>query len=1029
MTRHPLALLGPALLLTGRVACAQSFELQDVLEPVADLEVTPAAEPTDSSPRLLASDGTLWLFEAETDATATALFLSDGSPTGTVPVDWPAFPSGEAEVLAAEPLPGGGFLAAVPGGAGGSGLLRIDPSGATTDLAGAGAQNPGELEPWNGEVWFLAEVGVSRQVWRSDGSASGTVAVTGLNGPAGLGDGARLRATGGGLFIASENPAGTLWVLPTPGVAPLQLVQAPVFGPLDPGAFELFLAQGSSLLFSFNDGIRGLEPWVSDGTVAGTRLLVDVSASGGSDPFPLDAFGDRAWFAARGDGTGHEPYFHAEGAGAAVFLGDLAPGPPSSLEPGERLAAATVNGLAFAAQTPATGREPWVSDGTPAGTFPLQQLGFGTLGSDPTSFLGVGPDVYFSAGPELFPDSNEVYRTDLTLTGTSPVAGIAPGLEGRAFVQGSLGPLLFAAAEEGLFGFEPYVLDVASEEWTLLDNVFGDPTLSSNPTGWFRVRDVAYFSATRAEFGRELFVTDGTPGGTRLLADLWPGPDGSFPEPLGQLGDELLFLADDGVHGRELWRTDGTLPGTVRVTDQFNPPGGSAVVFDGYVELAGVGVFRTRTVPSGPSELIATDGTESGTVSLLGPLPDVAQLPDISKPVFFDGEAWFSAGGPGGNVELWSTDGAPAGTQLSFDLIPGPEPSLPVLFGSSDQALFFLATDPLAGRELHALDQSGNVGLVVDLSPFLADTDFELAEAYAGGLVYSTRNLVGTSRLWWSDGAAFSNQSLDLDLLGWIPDPTVLEIAFAKGAVYVLLEGEPATAPGSPVIELWGAASLPSPIQRLASYPAGTDLELAPFGSAGRMLLTTRPPGGGIEHLRLADAEAGTAEFLAFADAGASIGLEAFGTRVEDRLLVTATDGLVGTEPFALSITGLGEFVAEPYGTGCGATIGTQGEPRLGQAFDITLTADPLAASGLFGSSTPSLVPLGGGCTAEIGPVTVGFATTTNAGGDAAVTLQVPVVPSLLGVATYWQWASLSPGGPFNNAAKLSGGLELLIGS
>jgi ELWxxDGT repeat protein len=86
------------------------------------------------------------------------------------------------------------------------------------------------------------------------------------------------------------------------------------------------------------------------------------------------------------------------------------------------------------------------------------------------------------------------------------------------------------------------------------------------------------FSAETSTGGRELWVTDGTPEGTHLLADI--NPDGSSnpgsfyfqneggnivstPADLGSLGDgRALFDADDGTHGVELWTSDGTAEGT-----------------------------------------------------------------------------------------------------------------------------------------------------------------------------------------------------------------------------------------------------------------------------------------------------------------------------------------------------------------------------------------------------------------------------------------------------------------------------------
>ncbi len=66
----------------------------------------------------------------------------------------------------------------------------------------------------------------------------------------------------------------------------------------------------------------------------------------------------------------------------------------------------------------------------------------------------------------------------------------------------------------------------------------------------------------RTGSGAELWVTDGSPAGTRLL-EIRPGIASSLgPEvEIYPLGDgRVAFAADDGVAGNELWISDGTPP-------------------------------------------------------------------------------------------------------------------------------------------------------------------------------------------------------------------------------------------------------------------------------------------------------------------------------------------------------------------------------------------------------------------------------------------------------------------------------------
>src|ERR1700755_2231270 len=85
---------------------------------------------------------------------------------------------------------------------------------------------------------------------------------------------------------------------------------------------------------------------------------------------------------------------------------------------------------------------------------------------------------------------------------------------------------------------------------------------SSSPRQFVMMGDLACFVAEDDEHGAELWRSDGTDGGTFLLADIRPGSDTSYPEDLVVIGGTLYFSADDGVNGRELWRSDGTVAGT-----------------------------------------------------------------------------------------------------------------------------------------------------------------------------------------------------------------------------------------------------------------------------------------------------------------------------------------------------------------------------------------------------------------------------------------------------------------------------------
>lgn len=89
--------------------------------------------------------------------------------------------------------------------------------------------------------------------------------------------------------------------------------------------------------------------------------------------------------------------------------------------------------------------------------------------------------------------------------------------------------------------------------------------------------DRMLFNASTAESGMELWCSDGTAEGTEMLADIWPGTQGSVPSEFHTLGDRMYFVASDSALGRELWVTDGTA-GLIRPVTDINPGDGPSEV-------------------------------------------------------------------------------------------------------------------------------------------------------------------------------------------------------------------------------------------------------------------------------------------------------------------------------------------------------------------------------------------------------------------------------------------------------------------
>jgi ELWxxDGT repeat protein len=204
---------------------------------------------------------------------------------------------------------------------------------------------------------------------------------------------------------------------------------------------------GGTLFFSASDGTNGKELWRSDGTAAGTQIVMDIrTGSSGSYPYDFTNVGGTLFFSAN-DGT--------------------------------------------------NGKELWRSDGTAAGTQIVKDINPGSSSSSPYYLTNVGGTLFFEANDGI-PHGQELWNSNGTAAGTQMVADINPG-SNSSYPQSLTNArgTLFFSANDGV-GAEPWILEVmASPSITTAPNptdvtlgamsqtVTDSATLSggNNPTG------------------------------------------------------------------------------------------------------------------------------------------------------------------------------------------------------------------------------------------------------------------------------------------------------------------------------------------------------------------------------------------------------------------------------------------------------------------------------------------------------------------------------------------------------------------
>ncbi len=116
------------------------------------------------------------------------------------------------------------------------------------------------------------------------------------------------------------------------------------------------------------------------------------------------------------------------------------------------------------------------------------------------------------------------------------------------------------------------------------------------------------------------------------VKDVRPGAAHLSPRRLIEVDGKLFFTAEDGLHGRELWVSDGTPAGTVMVKDIF--PGSFGSAPDHLVAFEERRLLRRERWGAAAVELWRSDGTSGGTFLVEDLYPGEASpgLPDSSSP-------------------------------------------------------------------------------------------------------------------------------------------------------------------------------------------------------------------------------------------------------------------------------------------------------------------------------------------------------------------------------------------------------------
>ena len=579
--------------------------------------------------------------------------------------------------------------------------------------------------------------------------------------------------------------------------------------------------------------------WRTDGTAEGTFRLgggaLKRGFSGVHRPL-LGPDGRTIFFEGCTEAYGCEPWRSDGTPEGTVLLGDLQRGQESSdpegfILDGRRVLFATYGGV-------------WATDGSPRGTVQVFQT------SERADWLHVrGPEIFFGIGISVWAFDKRDRKVHVILSKYSlgdhigvslAEAGgrlllvpfdreATPGISlwetgGTRASTHRVGPrftggleefagvgsrVVFAATTGEGFDLDLFFLDPGmrvAERFTRCPG--GCPTVVSGVSGFAPFKGRLLFAGRDPLHGTELWSTDGTPQGTRLLKDLCPGACDGIPVSLRVLGDRLLFRDAR----QQLWVTDGTEAGTTLlalltslpthepwrfsvdaaaldgriVFTGFDPQGGlqpwvSDLTPEGTAPLAQIGsnlaAGLTNLVPTAVgarvvlvlydgsvTRLWGSDGTAAGTALLLGDTTLTGPCFSCPGMTPVGGRLFFNSG-----ARLWRTDGTPGGTQSILDL--GPAGELVGPMGALGNRLIFTAAQSPVPPTIEPWELWTSDGTAAGTQKFLSLTEGNTPDAFMdlGG-----QALFFVTGLWRTDGTAAGTLPIRGGIAAWPFEPAAL---------------------------------------------------------------------------------------------------------------------------------------------------------------------------------------------------------------------------------------------------------------
>lgn len=613
-----------------------------------------------------------------------------------------------------------------------------------------------KLEAFNNQLFFAANDGISgKEIWKSDGTIAGTTLLKDIatgNGNSISNDFKILTLNNGKFYFIANTATGYQLYESngtTSGTVPLMPVQS---------IYELNGASaGNYFVFvGFDSANGGMEPWISDGTVSGTKLLKDIlpgnSSSMAINNSKFFKVNNKIYFDTYSNGQLSGNYiWETDGTSAGTVLFNT---PTNNV-----LYGVSSDAQHLILTKPNEWNRYWITNGNASQTFEMTTLGMTAA----NGVLDFNSKLYLAGttakhGMELF--SLSPITQEVTL-----VSDISKFESSSPHSYGLLNNNLIFIASDREFNNQIYKRDKITQQVTRISNF----TSGTSSVGMFtdfsdvfvKVGNYFYTKNNTPNFRSVFYRTDGTTANTVMI----PTPETTTNDVAMHINlndNALLFAGYNNITGTELWKIDNNSNVPVLVKDISTDNMGSMYNTNPKATfLNGFAYFIAKE--NGKAGIWKSDGTSANTLKAIqynfqdgsdGNIKVVGNL--NSKLLYSTRKENFNNTS---NTELFASNGDQASSVLLK--------SHSDLYGSANisneteifnNKLFYAVTGYPSG--LYSTD--GTVAGTTEVSPinFFGNIQFKKC----GNQLFFTNN--NSTELWKTDGTTIGTMSLGANFPG-----------------------------------------------------------------------------------------------------------------------------------------------------------------------------------------------------------------------------------------------------------------------